>query len=72
MRTIVTQFSTYEVNEDDKLIRRIEGQHAPTPRQGDDGTWRSYFALTDYADGVLIVWDEDGHSTLTSPVVRVL
>lgn len=53
-----TEFSTYEVNLDDCLIRRLNSVHDPTPRQGEDGKWKSYEALTAPMVGekVLITW----------------
>lgn len=67
-----TQFSTYEVDEERKLIRRLDGVNDPTPRQGPDGEWKQYYRLTEtvhlWDDGpsLWIEWDDAGHGTLTS------
>lgn len=83
VRFLTETGSIYEIDEANKQVRRISGQHAPTHRQGEDGCWRTYYSITNllaWVGGrVLIVWDqveeEDGQtilqSTLTSVVVRV-
>lgn len=50
--------STYEVNLDDCLVRRIKGVSDPTPRQGEDGVWKSYESITVPMVGatVMITW----------------
>jgi hypothetical protein len=72
--------SFYEVDQDNKSVRRLIGVNDPTPRQGPDGEWREYTAITDIVPGlgVLIVWrvdEEDGEpiarSTVTSAVKEI-
>lgn len=67
--------SRYEVDTDNSKIRRLGGTAEPTPRQGVDGTWRTYQAISHIAPGyaVLVVWEVQAHlpSTLTS-VVRTV
>lgn len=63
--------STYEVDRTHRQIRRIEGVNDPTPRQGTDGEWREYHALTMLLNGsYLIAWDAHGRCTITSRVVE--
>ena len=74
--------STYEVDEQNKQIRRLKGQSDPTPRQGEDGRWKPYQDLSEIKQGepVFIVWTDDVKAeipggipgTLTSPVVSVM
>jgi len=68
VRTVTTQYSVYEINEDEHLIRRVTGANNPTPHQGDDGQWQHYVGLPRYAGGLLIQWDAD-RNTLTSVIV---
>lgn len=51
--------STYEVDLENKRIRRLSGEHDPTPRQGRDGDWRSYLEITpiEVNAPVGIFWD---------------
>lgn len=55
--------SVYEINETDKQIRRLTGIKDPTPRQGKDGSYRSYSAIfpdpITVGEQVLIVWTKD-------------
>lgn len=37
--------SIYEMDEIDGRIRRLSGNHAPTSRQGEDGSWRNYHGI---------------------------
>lgn len=72
MRTVTTANSIYEINEPDKLIRRVSSTHAPTPHQGEDGKWRSYLSLGSMFDGLIVIWavSVDGiQTTWTSPVL---
>ena len=69
----LTMNSIYEVDEQNKRIRRLEGANDPTPNQGEDGVWREYFALQSVNGGYLIVWDYGGNrATLTSRVLEVI
>ncbi len=62
--------SIYEVDDLNKLVRRMQGMHAPTPREGQDGIWKQYDAVVPFMNGLLIVWDETlGKATLTSQLV---
>jgi hypothetical protein len=62
MRFITISGSTYEVDQDNKKIRRLKGKADPTPRQGQDGEWREYINLSPIKIGeaVLIQW-ADAH-----------
>jgi len=76
IRVIKTIRSTYEVDIDNKKIRRLNGERVPTQRQGTDGEWKAYEEITQAAIGVpfITVWrTEDGvmKSTMSSPVTEV-
>lgn len=77
--------SVYEVNTDSKQIRRLDGIHDPLPRQGKDGEWKSYWAISPIKlnHSVVIAWEDtvpgsskpDEHrvrSTMTSLVVKII
>lgn len=73
----VTSNSTYEVEHDLSRIRRLVGSSNPTPRQGKDGEWRTYEAISPIEIGtiVLIVWSTTGskiEGTKTSPVQHII
>jgi hypothetical protein len=61
--------SVYEIDTISKRIRRINGTHAPTSRQGNDGEWKVYASLTSLDKyGLFIDWAGDGKGTVTSMV----
>ena len=62
--------SVYEVDDANTRIRRLEGRHDATPRQGADGEWRVYHWISEVflKDSVLIAWDAVGKATMTSRV----
>ena len=64
---IQTENSVYEVDYDQKRIRRVGGVNEPTPNQGPDNVWNDYSALQPMHNSMLIVWP-DGKATLTSPI----
>lgn len=80
MRYVLTQTkSVYEIDADNKRIRRLQGVKDATARQGKDGDWRTYRDISPRADGgLIIVWavvnNDDGEivfqTTQTSPVVK--
>lgn len=76
MRRFRTENSTYEMDTEARLIRRIIGVNPPTPRQGPDGYWRPYRAVSPLYVGyrVFITYADMavGKGTITSPVVEVL
>ena len=59
MKTIVTQNSTYEVDEEKKLVRRTAGKNQPTRYIGADGEWRPYSEMTLVGDGLLFVGENE-------------
>lgn len=70
-----TENSTYEI--DDRRIRRLEGVNTPTPRQGGDGEWKPFHAVSEVTVGlgVVIIWrfvDGVAQATCTSPVRQVI
>jgi len=69
--------SIYEIDEDNKCIRRLHGIANPTPRQGADGEYKTYKEIIIAANkAMVIVWEttsnEDGElicrTTSTSSV----
>ena len=69
-----TDNSTYEV--EGSRIRRLEGVRGPTPRQGVDGEWKSFHAISEIAVGcsVIIVWrivDGVAQASQTSSIRRI-
>lgn len=72
MTTYITESgSVYEVDHDNKRVRRLSGVKDPTPRQGKDGEWKTYVELnTELFPGCLFfIWEHPGKGTRTSPVV---
>jgi hypothetical protein len=84
MRFITKSGSTYEVNETDKQVRRLNGENDPTPRQGKDGEWKPYDTILsgiEIGRSVMIVWTSDIQpppvegslpTTITSPVIKIV
>jgi len=77
---IRTRGSTYELDADNKRIRRLYGKAAPTDRQSADGDWSNYEEVSTpkLGVGLLIVWsyelvgeEKKAVSTYTSDVVEV-
>ena len=71
-----TRNSVYEIDEENKQIRRLRGVAEPTRRIGIDGEWRSYQAYVESPVGLVIVWpwvNENGSipTTITSEVTKV-
>lgn len=58
MRFLTETGSQYELDLKAKKIRRLGGEHDPTPRQGKDGEWRSFHDVTAVRVGkpVTIIW----------------
>ncbi len=53
--------STYELDEKNRKIRRVTGMKTPQPRQGRDGDWKPYAAVTEVRIGypMIISWDPE-------------
>ncbi len=71
-----TEFSVYEIDTENKMIRRLTGIRDATPRQGKDGEWKKYGEISKIAVGekVVFMWaEEDGilKTTVTSQVVEI-
>lgn len=73
-----TEFSTYEVDQEQSLIRRLASTHPATRNQGTDGEWKPYWHLSFRGDQLLIEWGIDDSEageilrrTLTSNVLQV-
>lgn len=50
--------SSYEVDQENKKIRRLSGSSNPTNRQGKDGDWKTFFNISPIVEGkgVVIFW----------------
>lgn len=79
MKFVTLSGSVYQVDTVNKKIRRLNGTADPTPRQGEDGVFKSYEgfgSVTQILDGnegkltigegAIIVWVQDEHESLTS------
>ena len=67
--------SIYEIDEDNKCIRRLTGSIAPTPRQGEDNQWKPFDQIIFVDDQMVIVWEYvDGlaKTTVSSPILEVI
>jgi hypothetical protein len=59
MRFETQSGSIYEVDENNKKVRRVAGKFAGTPRVGNDGNWKPYKEITSpiaVGEPVIIVW----------------
>ena len=70
---VLTQNSTYEIDPERQRIRRLEGRNQPTPRQGADGEWKHYAAISPIMVGlpVRILWTVT-EGTRLSPVQEIV
>lgn len=72
MRFTTVSGSLYEVDQENKKIRRLNGNADPTPRQGKDGEWRGYLndLHIEVGQSVVIAW-ADAHQ-LTGETMSLL
>lgn len=64
--------SIYEIIENEKRIRRLYGAKDPTSRQGTDGEWKEYYSIMLDPNNILVIlWNDSGQATVTSPIVSV-
>lgn len=65
--------SVYELDSENKQIRRMVGKENPTPRQGTDGEWKKFSNCTEVRVGesCLIQWENE-KATVTSVVATIL
>lgn len=72
MTTFETENSTYELDRENKRVRRLRGKYDPTRYFGADGEWRDYESCVDPAPGYnfIVHWGGE-RATVTSPVRRV-
>lgn len=80
---VETQNSIYEIDEQDRQVRRLEGFTVPTARFGANGAWRPYAHLSPLEVGkrMVITWPATGEEdfpggelkthTVTSEVVEI-
>lgn len=79
MKFITLSGSVYDVDTTNKKIRRLNGKADPTPRQGEDGIFKSYEGLGSVTqlllgdenkltigEGAIIVWVQDEHKPLSN------
>jgi hypothetical protein len=71
MKRVHTANSIYEVDEDNKKVRRASGLNKPTPSFGEDGVWQSYTELYEGPFGMWVRWGNDGRVTWTSPITEM-
>lgn len=73
-----TMNSVYELDRPNHRIRRLEGRNQPTPRQGKDGNWRTYEAISEIEvdSEVTVIWrhlgDDRIEGTQLSPVQQII
>lgn len=68
--------SIYEVDVENKRIRRMEGKINPTPRQGIDGEWKKFLDISEIElnSPCVIIWEQIGDiskTTMTSNVMMI-
>lgn len=70
---IRTENSIYEVDPNDRRIRRLSGKKEPSRRQGEDGQWRFYeiLHLGSIGEPMFVDYLGDGCGTLTSHVMEI-
>lgn len=69
MKIIETRNSTYEVDEEKKLVRRTAGKSDPCNYIGEDGTWRPYLEMRHLGETILFVGTGHHNGFITSAVV---
>ena len=69
MKTIQTLNSTYEVDEENKQVRRVVGKSQPCNYIGEDGVWQPYQEMRYLGETVLFVGEEGVKGFITSRVV---
>ncbi len=58
MRTVCTMNSKYEIDYDNKRIRRVDGLNKPSPPFGDDGVWIDFHGVEDLYGRLVIIWGD--------------
>lgn len=74
IRRIRTHYSVYEVDEDNKQVRRVYGENAATEYVGQEGVWRTYHSCAVVNGRLTIIWGYNPdkgavETTVSSPVV---
>ena len=71
MRRITTRNSVYEVDEENKKVRRVEGTGTIPSLLATDGEWQDYeHAFQHPFTGGLGVWNKAGKGFITSTVLK--
>jgi hypothetical protein len=69
---VLTENSAYEVDQEQKLFRRLAGINSPTQRVGLDGEWTSYHSMVLHEGKQgRICYDGTGKYTLTSTIREI-
>ena len=72
---VITEYSTYEVDVEQRVCRRLSSVHEATPNQGKDAVWQEYHrmdpAIPEVGVAMFIDWDDAGRQTMTSLVERI-
>lgn len=72
MTRVRTDNSTYEIDQEARLVRRVSGLREPSPRQGQDGVWQAYtFAHIELGQPMVIDYTGEGRCTVTSNVLEI-
>lgn len=66
VETFTTINSTYEIDHDNKRVRRLTGVNPPTEAFGQDGVWRDFEMVSDTHWGGRIFFWTNGRCTVTS------
>ena len=67
--TYLTRNSVYEVDEENKRVRRLRGKNPPTSAFHPDGKWREYMVFHRVHHGGLAFQWSDTKWTITSRVI---
>jgi hypothetical protein len=74
---VYTQFSQYEVDTENKRVRRVLGINPPTSALSEDGVWRDYISVNYLYNSLFIQWVEvnpetgNPRATRTSDIVKI-
>ena len=64
--------STYEVDVENKRVRRLAGTNPATSRQGKDGDWRDFIAATPISVGLPVLFIWSGNTPLLEKTMEML
>jgi hypothetical protein len=64
--------STYEVDLENKRVRRLAGAKSPTERQGKDGDWRTFVGISPIRSGLPVLFIWNGEVPLLEETLKML